>query len=226
MDRRLLALAGAAGTALAGWIAWGLYVSKTTERVPYETLSTVDGVEIRRYPTTVAVETTAADERTAFRRLFEYIDGGNVPADEVETDPASEANDGEDVSMTAPVESTAGEDVAMTAPVETDDGDEVRMSFYLPAEYDFDSAPEPTDPAVRLVEKPARTLAVKSFTWRATDGRVQRNRDELLGTLASADLTTLGDPFLLRYDDPRTPPFMRTNEVAVEVQRAKTGSGG
>lgn len=210
MDRRIAAVMGVAGTALAGWIAWGLYVSKTTERVPYDVLETIDGVEIRRYPTTVAVETTADDQSTAFRRLFEYIDGANTPA--------------EDVSMTAPVETDAGEDVAMTAPVETDEaGDGTRMAFYLPGEYDFDSAPEPSDSEVRLVENPARTLAVRSFTWRATDDRVQQNTDELLGTLASEDVTVTGEPFLMRYNDPRTPPFMRTNEVAVEVRRTRSG---
>jgi hypothetical protein len=209
MDRRIAVALGAVGTALAGWIAWGAYVSKTTERVPYDVLESIDGVELRRYPTTVAVETTAPDESTAFRRLFEYIAGANTTADEV--------------SMTAPVE-TDGEEVAMTAPVETDEApDGVRMAFYLPAEYDFDSAPEPSDPEVRLVENPARTLAVRQFRWRATDGRVRRNADELLGTLAGADVTVTDDPFLMRYDDPRTPPFMRTNEVAVEVRRTRAG---
>jgi hypothetical protein len=37
----------------------------------------VDGVERRQYPATVAAETTAPDQRTAVRRLFEYIDGAS-----------------------------------------------------------------------------------------------------------------------------------------------------
>ena len=81
-------LGGAA--VLAGWIAWGLYSTWSTESVPYERLRTVDGVELRRYPETVTVETTAPDGRTAFRRLFRYLSGANAS--------------GQSVSVTTPVE--------------------------------------------------------------------------------------------------------------------------
>jgi len=38
------------GGLLVLWIGWGVYVTRTTERVPSETLDRFDGVEIRRYP--------------------------------------------------------------------------------------------------------------------------------------------------------------------------------
>ena len=145
-------LGGAA--VLAGWIAWGLYSTWSTESVPYERLRTVDGVELRRYPETVTVETTAPDGRTAFRRLFRYLSGANAS--------------GQSVSMTTPVE-TQGESIAMTTPVrsrssdtatanDTDHTDGMRMAFYLPAEYTPDRAPTPTDPSVRLVVEPAEQV--------------------------------------------------------------------
>lgn len=210
---RLLKAAAGLGVALVGaWTAWGVYATRTVERIPYETLDTVDGVEIRRYPRTVLVETTAPDERTAFRRLFQYIDGEN--------------DGGESVEMTAPVESDVegsrmeggGESIEMTAPVRTEsDGSGTRMAFYLPDDYDPDDAPVPTDPAVRLVVEPPRTVAAYDFSWFATDGRVERARDRLRSSLAEAGVEVTGDPSLLRYDDPRMPPFLRTNEVVVEV---------
>ena len=194
------------GAVLAGWIAWGLYATRSAESVPFERVRTLDGVEVRRYPQLVLAETTASDQITAFRRLFRYISG---------------ANEGEtSISMTAPVE-TQGASVSMTAPVRTEptgDGDAVRMAFYLPAEYGPDTAPEPTASTVTLTTEPERTVAVKQFSWYAPRWRVARQERALLAALDRAGIDPVGDPSLLRYNDPWTPPFMRRNEVAVAVE--------
>lgn len=192
---------------------------RTTPQVEYETVSHIGDVEIRQYPPTVLVETTAPSENAAFRRLFNYISGENRSATDVSMTAPVETGSGESVAMTAPVES---ESVAMTAPVESDTtSGGVRMAFYLPAEYTYDSAPRPTDDSVRLVEQPGRTLAVKRFSWWATDDRVERQTEALRSQLAAADepLELSGEPVLLRYEGPWVPPFLRTNEVAVPVRR-------
>lgn len=223
----LIGAVAVAGAALAG----RRYLQdQTTPRVEYETVAKLGEVAIRRYPPTVVVETVAPSANQAFRRLFNYISGENRSATEVamtapvETEPGDRPSDetGESVAMTAPVESEA---VSMTAPVESDQSSEgVRMVFYLPAEYDYDSAPRPTDDSVRLVERPGRTLAVLGFSWWATDGRVKSKTETLQATLADADETfeLLDDPFLMRYEGPLVPPFLRTNEVAVEVRRTSS----
>ncbi|MFD1563366.1 SOUL family heme-binding protein [Haloarchaeobius amylolyticus] len=199
--RRLLL---AIGGLLAAWIGWGVYVSRTTERVPAETLTRFDGVEIRRYPRSVLVETTAPDNRTAFRRLFRYISGANTGS--------------ENISMTVPV-TTHRESIAMTAPVRTDAADDgVTMAFYLPATYTPETAPIPTDSDVRLVVEPERTVAVRRFSWYATADRVDRQRKRLLEALSQRGIETRGRPVVLQYNDPWTPPFMRTNEVAVRIE--------
>ncbi|WP_121743194.1 SOUL family heme-binding protein [Natronorubrum halophilum] len=191
--------------ALVGlWIGWGVYVTRTTERVPLETLDRFDGIEIRRYPRTIRAETTAPDAATAFRRLFRYISGENTRR--------------EDVAMTTPV-TVRGTSIPMTAPVRTEsDGDEVMMAFYLPRTYTDETAPVPTDPAVRLVVDPPRTVAVRRFSWYATNERVDRERAHLLEELSRQDIERRGEPTLLQYNDPWTPPFMRTNEVEVELE--------
>jgi hypothetical protein len=97
------------------------------------------------------------------------------------------------------------------------------MAFYLPEEYEYDTAPRPTDPDVELVEYPARTLAVRQFSWYATSGRTRRETERLLDTLEANDVAVVGDTFLMQYDPPSTLPFLRTNEVAVEVQRRSRG---
>jgi hypothetical protein len=224
MVRRSTLLLGAVGLLAIGFGARRYVQDRTTPRVEYDTVARLGDVEIRRYPPTVLVETVAPTESAAFRRLFRYISGANRSATEVSmTAPVESA--GESIPMTAPVESEAerrSESISMTTPVESDTTDAgVRMAFYLPAEYDYDTAPRPTDESVRLVEQPGRTLAVLGFSWFTTDGRVARKTDELLTTLADAadEIDVVDDPFLMRYDGPGVPPFLRTNEVAVEVRR-------
>ena len=212
MRTRTKALLAGAGGLLAAWVGWGAYSRRTTERVPAETLAEFDGVEIRRYPRLVLAETTAKSEREAFGRLFRYISGENETGDEV--------------AMTAPV-ATRGAKLPMTAPVRTtgDEG-EVTMAFYLPADYGPGDAPVPTNPAVRLAVEPPRTLAVTSFSWYATESRVETYRESLLDALDARGIEPRTRPTLLQYDDPWTPPFMRRNEVAVEVDHETvTGVG-
>ena len=198
---------GGGGVALAGWIGWGIYSRRTTESVPYDQLRTLNGGDLRRYPETMLVETIAPNQRIAFRRLFDYISGANQRR--------------ESISMTAPVETQSGEAMSMTAPVRTDaadtDADAVRMAFYLPAEYRPETAPEPTDATVALVPEPQKTVAVDQFSWYAPEWRVTRRSRMLLCTLDREGIEPRGEPYLLRYNDPWTPPFLRRNEIAIEV---------
>jgi len=195
------------GVIFAGWVGWGIYSTRTAKSVPYEQLRTLDGGEIRHYPQRMRVETTAPDQRSAFRRLFGYISGDN--------------RGDESISMTAPVQTQKGESISMTTPVRSETAeastDTVRMAFYLPSEYSPETAPEPTESDVTLVTEPQKRVAVDQFSWYAPEWRVERRTRKLLSTLEREGIEPAGDPYLLRYNDPWTPPFMRRNEVAVEV---------
>jgi hypothetical protein len=215
MRRSTLAALGGLGLLVGGAAFWSLQQRRTTEQVPYTVLERLDGVEVRQYPPSVAVETEAASDARAFGRLFRYISGAN--------------RERTDVSMTAPVETLVrgeGRQVAMTAPVRTSEtaGEAgVRMSFYLPVDYDYERAPEPTEEGVHLVAIPERVAAVRRFTWWATDGRVARQTRRLERTVHAAGYTPVDDPSLLRYDAPWALPFLRRNEVAVTVRPAGPG---
>lgn len=87
----------------------------------------------------------------------------------------------------------------------------------LPSEYSSETAPEPTNSTVRLVTEPEKTVAVTQFSWYATQCRVKRRTRTLLSTLQREGIEPEGDSYLLRYNDPGTPPFMRRNEVAGAV---------
>jgi hypothetical protein len=106
----------------------------------------------------------------------------------------------------------------MTAPVATETAESgVRMEFFLPAGYTAESAPTPTDDSVTVRTVPGRTLAVRPFSWWATDGRVERKARDLLATLVEHGVRASGEPFLMQYEGPGVAPFLRRNEVAVEV---------
>jgi len=223
MVRNSTIVAGVAGGALAAAGAWALYQRHATETVPYTVVAHVDDVELRRYPEQVLVETVARSENAAFGRLFRYISGANDGGEELAmTAPVEVGDPGTSIDMTAPVEiERIGLTIPMTAPVETGrdrSGDEIRMAFYLPPEYDAVSAPRPTDDDVAVVDVPERTLAVRRFSWRPTDTRIARETERLRETLETAGVPLTGEPFFMGYDAPWTLPFLRRNEVAVEVE--------
>lgn len=103
--------------------------------------------------------------------------------------------------------------VAMTAPVITDE----RMSFILPADMSADQAPTPDGQKIAFSKVPSRRLATLQFSWWTSPARVESKTQELLAALKDHGIETRGRVLLMRYNDPWTPPFLRRNEVAVEV---------
>ena len=171
-----------------------------TETIEYQVTEQRGEVEIRHYPAIWVATVAGNDEGETFGILFRYITGDNQP--------------GKKIPMTAPVITTVK--IPMTSPVISDaDG----MSFVMPVAIPGDSLPAPRDPRVRLREIPAREVAVIRFKGRAgaRDGADVRAR--LLAVLAEKGIQTAGEPFLMRYNPPFTPGFLRRNEVAVEIRR-------
>jgi hypothetical protein len=107
-----------------------------------------------------------------------------------------------------------GQKVAMTAPVITDE----KMAFILPAGVTTENAPKPSGQPIEFTEVPPRKLATLKFSWTTPSARVKRKAEELVTVLTASGIRTTGQPFLMRYNDPWTPPFMRRNEVAIEVE--------
>lgn len=186
-----------------------------TEEPHYTVEQKIDGVEIRRYGSRIAAETTvAASENAArnagFRRLGGYIFGAN--------------HDKTKIAMTAPVSQesvgTIGAKIAMTAPVSQlvgpDDTSVIR--FFMPAKWTLDTLPEPDDQAVRLVTVPAETVAVLRFTGSRSPAAVASRKKDLLKTLQDTAFQPHGAPVAWFYDPPWTVPFCRRNEVVATVK--------
>ncbi|MCQ8892473.1 MAG: heme-binding protein [Candidatus Methanosuratincola sp.] len=171
------------------------------EEPKYKIIKKLGDVEIRRYPPIVVARAEGTED--PFSLLFAYISGKNRQKKKV--------------SMTVPVIS---EKIAMTAPVISDSSS---MSFVLPSSYTLETAPEPLDSRIRVIQMPARTIGVIRFSGRWSQSKFEEKSGELLGTLSKEGIRTKGEIFTMLYNPPYTPWFMRRNEVAVEIDPESLG---
>jgi hypothetical protein len=184
------------------------------EKPEYTVLYTDGDIEYRQYEAYLVSETvvqTAGGYGDAgnegFRRLFNYISGAN----------SSQAK----IDMTAPVERMpSSEKIEMTAPVErSETADGWAVTFMLPSEYTLQTAPVPTDERVRIREVPGRLMAVLEYSGRWTDSNLVKRSAQLLTSVAAQSIETFGEVVSAAYDPPFMPPFLRRNEVMIEVDR-------
>lgn len=182
------------------------------EKPEYEVLYKDGNIEYRQYEPYLVAETEVSDsgDRNAaanegFRRLFDYITGANT----------AQTN----IDMTAPVQqSRLSEKIAMTAPVnQTRSGDDWRISFMLPSKYSFAEAPIPTDERVDIRQVPSRLMATIRYSGRWTTKNVEKYEALLMEHLRSSGIVPLGVAETAAYNAPFTPPFMRRNEIMLEV---------
>lgn len=200
------------GIALGAWVVGSYWVKRDVEEPAYEVVSRDGAIEVRRYePNVVAATVVEGERRTAlgeaFRRLAGYIFGGNQRRKEI--------------AMTAPVSATPSEKIAMTAPVSATAMDEgrFRVTFTMPSSYRLDTLPVPNDDRVLLEEVPAREVAALRFGGRATDEAVRRAMAEAVAWVEGSGRTMVGAPTLAQYDPPFAAPWMRRNEILVELAR-------
>jgi hypothetical protein len=177
--------------ALLLWTLYGAFVSMSVKEPPYQVIETLENdVEIREYSDQIWAATGAEDETQGFGRLFGYISGANEEEKKIE----------------------------MTAPVVTSDEDgEIFMAFVMPEGFDREGTPRPLDERVKIKLVKERRMAVIAFSGRATEESRNRHLDILEETLKAHGTETRGEPVLMQYNDPWTPPFMRRNEVGLEL---------
>ena len=167
-----------------------------TEEPAYDVLLETKHYEVRRYePYIVAEVDVNADFKhagnSAFRVLAGYIFGDNEPQQKM--------------NMTAPVES--GEN-----------GGPFTYAFVMERRYTMETLPKPTNPDIRLVERPGRIMAVHRYSGSWSEERYDKHEAVLLDALATDRVTTKGAPVFARYNAPFTPWFLRRNEIMVEIE--------
>lgn len=190
-----------------------------TEEPKFELLTQEGDFEIRLYAPIVVAETLVSgsqDEASSrgFKVIAGYIFGDNKRA--------GTGAGAEKIAMTAPVlleKHSAAQKIDMTAPVTTDKvGDCWRVHFVMPSQYKIADLPTPNNPAVRLREIPASKYAAIRFSGFAGEEKVAAKTKALTDWVTARGVAAINAPQLARYDPPWALPFMRRNEVLVEIR--------
>ncbi|WP_201155220.1 SOUL family heme-binding protein [Rhodothalassium salexigens] len=171
--------------------------------------SAADGaIEIRRYGELLVAEVDARGGRSqaagdGFRALADYIFGGNQAS--------------EKIAMTAPVlqapslPASAGEAPSVSAT------ERWRVRFVMPPGYDMASLPQPRSRRVELRRLQPRRVAVLRFSGFNWESTLAEKRDRLMAWLKREGLDAAGPPTFAFYNPPWTPPFLKRNEVMVDL---------
>ncbi len=207
--------AGVVVALLGGWILAGYLPTRNIETPKYELVSKAKGYEVRQYAPHVIAEVEVSGSygeslNQGFRKVADYIFGNNTAKGAI--------------SMTAPVlheKQASSEKISMTAPVLHEQAGAkgtYKLAFVMPSKYTLDTLPKPNNSEVSLRLVPQKKYAVRSYGGYATEGKLERETKKLLDAVKRDNLTTTGTPVSAQFNPPWTPPFMRHNEVMVEVQ--------
>ena len=182
------------------------------EMPDYEVVYTDGSVEYRQYEPYIVAETVVKNSSSyrgssneGFMRLLRYITGANESQS--------------DIAMTTPVQQTPpSEKIDMTAPVQRNEIEEGwRVAFMLPSSFTMDTAPTPTNNEISLRLIPKQLMAVIRYSGRWTERNFNRHKEELLESLEESNIKTIGVAESAAYDAPYVLPFLRRNEVMIEV---------
>lgn len=163
---------------------------------PYDVIEKENDYELRHYDQLLLVTTSMdglSDQRSSFSKLFDYISGENK----------------------------ATQEIAMTAPVfmDQEDTQSETMSFVLPEDFTYETAPRPEDPSVRLEKITDYTVATITFSGRLKQSNIDQHKTMLEDWIANKGWTVTGPAKAAGYNSPFTLPAFRRNEVMIPVKR-------
>ena len=184
------------------------------EEPKYTVLEKTPPFELRSYSPMILAEVQVEgdlDEASSqgFRLIAAYIFGQNQVS--------------EKISMTAPVvveeQAVKGASIAMTAPVSIEsNAGKWTVAFVMPAEYSMESLPKPLNSKVKLRQIPAVKRAVIGFSGFYNENKVTERTVELEEWMRTKNLQAASIPKFARYNPPWTLPFMRRNEIMIDVR--------
>lgn len=193
---------------ILGAAVWSQIVS-SVEHPKYMVVQSQGNIQIRDYGPMIVAETEVSGDRKeainqGFRIIADYIFGNNT----------SKKN----VAMTAPVVQQKNEKISMTAPVtQEDDAGQWKVRFVMPARYTMITLPKPKNDAVKLLEIAGKRYAVNRFSGIASEGALREHTEELNKFILENKLDALSKPSYAFFNPPWTLPFLRRNEIMIEI---------
>ncbi len=198
-------------------VGCSLFGRRTEETPKYEVVLKNKNMEIRHYSPYLVAETRVQGDfkeaqTQAFRILAGYIFGSNEKQSKI--------------SMTAPVvmnpQSVESEKISMTAPViQSPSGDGWQMSFSMPSKYkSLEELPRPKDSRINLRLMPAQYIGAIGYSGFWTEENNQQMAEQLKTWIHSlSEYEVISEPRFAGYDPPWTLPFLRRNEMLLEIKK-------
>ena len=196
------------GSILVGCAMVGPIMSDV-EKPKYQATALTNEIELRSYdPMLVAMVQMSGSRKDAisegFRVLADYIFGNNTLE--------------QNISMTAPVEQQAGQKISMTAPVQQQQRSNSWMiSFVMPKQFTLKTIPKPNNEMVKINEVPAQRFITIRFSGSNSDDNVRKNESALFNYITQNKINVMGEPKYAFYNPPWTLPFMRRNEIMIQL---------
>ncbi len=184
-------------------------VMSDVEKPDYKVIQSEQNIEIRQYEPMIIAEVEVDGKREdaigdGFRLLADYIFGNNTVQ--------------QVISMTAPVQQKENQNIAMTAPVQQQStGKSWRMSFVMPSKYSMDSLPVPNNNRVRLKGILAKKFVVIEFSGTNSNENVTEHENQLMNYIEENQIKINDSPKYAFYNPPWSLPFLRRNEVMIEI---------
>ena len=183
------------------------------EQPNYTVLEKLPGsIEIRKYEVRTFAEsqvngTGMTARRNCFRLLLNYISGANENAEKIRmtvpvSTPQTHSNQPKIGTLTTSVEDNI-----------------YTMRFFLPKNFNIESAPTPKNQSVSIGYIPARIEASLRYNGSQSDSRAKIHRERLIAALSSSEWRPTKTPSALYYNPPFSVPILRRNEITVPVER-------
>tara|TARA_B100001250_G_C19618030_1_gene708040 strand:- start:118 stop:690 length:573 start_codon:yes stop_codon:yes gene_type:complete len=184
-------------TSILAIILFTMLLSEDKYKEPSFTLLQSKGnIEIRQYKECIVARTSLIknqreSDNNMFRVLASYIFGGN----------------------------DNNESIPMTAPVTTfEDTNSYNMLFYMLESNEINDLPNPSGQNITFDKFDLGKCAVIKFSWYVNDKKINKYQKKLKKFIADSGYK-IESPFMVnRYDSPWTLPFMRRNEVLVQIK--------
>ena len=184
---------------------------RTAEEAQYTVLKSDGEFEIRQYEPMILAETTVeGDYRStsgkAFSKLASFIFGRNKAESSID--------------MTTPVLQEQGsEEIAMTAPViQKKSGEKWVTAFVMPRKYTMETVPKPLDKDIVLREIPGGKVASIRYSGLHSEKNVAKYSEKLNDWIVKNGYRPASRPRAASFDPPWTFPFLRRNEVHIDIE--------
>jgi hypothetical protein len=180
---------------IAIFLVWQMKAHKTPEP-HYQILKNDGTIQIRQYPSLIVAQVEVSGERysaikNGFRILADYIFGKNSISQKIQ--------------MTAPV-------------LQKKINQGWIVGFIMPDSFTLETLPKPINTAISLIKLPSTKYVVIRFSGMNSKKNLEMHLLQLQEYISTNHLNNVGEPTYAFYNPPWILPFLRRNEIMIELK--------